>query len=70
MVFFFQPDAGHLVHVFDVFNVYGYTRRPFDQKVDWDVLWSHEYPFKTYADRIDFSDLKSHQKVSFQRPRT
>lgn len=60
---FFQADAGHLVHVFDVFNVYGYTRRPFDRKVEWDVIWAHEYPFKTYADQIVFSNLKPHQKV-------
>ncbi|XP_026816866.1 tubulin polyglutamylase TTLL6 [Rhopalosiphum maidis] len=59
-----HADAGHLVHVFDVFNVYGYTRRPFDKKVDWDVIWAHEYPFKTYADQIMFSDLKPHQKVN------
>ncbi|XP_025205839.1 tubulin polyglutamylase ttll6 isoform X1 [Melanaphis sacchari] len=59
-----HADAGHLVHVFDVFDVYGYTRRPFDKKVDWDVIWAHEYPFKTYADKITFSDLKPHQKVN------
>lgn len=52
------------MHVFDVFNVYGYTRKPFDQSVDWDVIWAHEYPFKTYADRIKFSALKPHQKVN------
>ncbi|VVC37553.1 Tubulin-tyrosine ligase/Tubulin polyglutamylase [Cinara cedri] len=59
-----NADAGHLVHVFDVFNIYGYIRRPFDQKVNWDVIWAHEYPFKTYADKITFSNLKPHQKVN------
>lgn len=59
-----HADAGHLVHVFDVFNVYGYTRKPFDQMVDWDVIWAHEYPFKTYADKIMFSNLKPYQKVN------
>lgn len=65
LVLFFQAEAGHLVHVFDVFDVYGYSRLPFDQNVDWDVIWAHEYPFKTYADKIEFSNLKPHQKVMF-----
>jgi len=64
MVLAKHADAGHLVHVFDVFNVYGYTRRPFDEKVDWNVIWAHEYPFKTYADKITFSRLKPHQRVN------
>ncbi|KAK3093406.1 hypothetical protein FSP39_015196 [Pinctada imbricata] len=53
-------ETGYLKHVFAVFDRLGYTVG--DSKSDWDVLWSHEYPFEALAKQI--SALKPHQKVN------
>ncbi|XP_050529493.1 probable tubulin polyglutamylase ttll-15 [Daktulosphaira vitifoliae] len=63
-VFARHSEAGHLRHVYDVFDVYGYTKKPLESDPDWNVLWAHEYPFKTLADKIVFSNLKPYQKVN------
>ncbi|XP_061172452.1 probable tubulin polyglutamylase ttll-15 [Saccostrea echinata] len=53
-------ESGYLKHVFAVFERIGYVVG--DGESDWDVLWSHEYPFEQLAKKI--SDLKPHQKVN------
>uniref|UniRef100_A0A0A9XGS6 Tubulin polyglutamylase TTLL5 n=1 Tax=Lygus hesperus TaxID=30085 RepID=A0A0A9XGS6_LYGHE len=54
-------DSGHLRHVFDMFKWYGYQRV---KKIDeeWDVMWSHDYPFQKLAPLM--KNLKPHQKVN------
>jgi len=47
--------------VFAVFDRIGYAEG--DGESDWDVLWSHEYPFEIFSKKI--SNLKPHQKVNF-----
>ncbi|XP_062615764.1 probable tubulin polyglutamylase ttll-15, partial [Saccostrea cucullata] len=53
-------ESGYLNHVISVFERIGYAVG--DNKSDWDVLWSHEYPFVQLAKKI--SNLKPHQKVN------
>lgn len=56
-----NPDSGYLKHVFRVLERLGFQRG--DNSSDWDLLWSHEYPFRElYA---QMTNLKSHQKVFF-----
>ena len=45
--------------MFAVFDRIGYAEG--DGESDWDVLWSHEYPFEIFSKKI--SNLKPHQKV-------
>ena len=54
-----QLETGYLKHVFAVFDRLGYVVG--DGKSDWDVLWSHEYPFESLARQI--SSMRPHQKV-------
>ena len=50
-----------LSHVITVFNRIGYTLGgPAD---NWNVLWSHEYPFKSLPPKT-WSLLKPHQKIN------
>ena len=58
--FRFQLETGYLKHVFNVFERLSYAFG--DQESDWDVLWSHDYPFMTHSKQLTV--LKSHQKVS------
>lgn len=53
-------ESGYLKHVFAVFDRIGYALGNGDS--DWDVLWSHEYPFESLAKKM--SVLKPHQKVN------
>lgn len=46
--------------MFAVFDRIGYALG--NGESDWDVLWSHEYPFESLAKKM--SVLKPHQKVS------
>lgn len=46
--------------MFAVFDRIGYALGNGDS--DWDVLWSHEYPFESLAKKM--SVLKPHQKAS------
>jgi len=52
-------ETGYLRHVFEIFQKLGYLIVNGSNE-DWDVLWSHDYPFS----RFIFSPLKDHQKVS------
>lgn len=53
-------DSGYLRHVIAVFQRLGYER--VDVNDDWDVLWAHEYPFRTMYSTL--KKLKPHQKVN------
>lgn len=55
-----HAHSGYLKHVFAVFDRIGYAEG--DGESDWDVLWSHEYPFEIFSKKI--SNLKPHQKVN------
>ena len=54
-----QLESGYLKHVFAVFDRIGYALGNGDS--NWDVLWSHEYPFENLAKKM--ATLKPHQKV-------
>jgi tubulin monoglycylase TTLL15 len=53
-------EAGYLKHVFNVFERIGYEIG--DHSTDWDVLWSHDYPFNVLSQHLH--NLKPHQKVN------
>ncbi|XP_067680805.1 probable tubulin polyglutamylase ttll-15 isoform X1 [Haliotis asinina] len=53
-------ETGYLKHVFNVFERVGYVTG--SQESDWDVLWSHDYPFIAFAKSL--SNLKPHQRVN------
>ncbi|XP_033096623.1 probable tubulin polyglutamylase ttll-15 isoform X2 [Anneissia japonica] len=52
--------TGYLDHVMAVFDRIGYSKGGPDS--EWDVLWSHDYPFTELQDKI--SKMRSHQKVN------
>ena len=52
-------ESGYLRHVIDAFDRLGYQQVDGSTQ-DWDVLWSHDYPFG----KEFFTSLKPHQKVS------
>ncbi|KAF0296188.1 Tubulin polyglutamylase TTLL7 [Amphibalanus amphitrite] len=54
-----KVDSGYLKHVLNVFERLGYER---GSEEDFDVLWSHPYPFRIYNDTL--LARKSHQKVN------
>ncbi|KAF0296186.1 Tubulin polyglutamylase TTLL7 [Amphibalanus amphitrite] len=54
-----KVDSGYLKHVLNVFERLGYER---GSEEDFDVLWSHPYPFRIYNDTL--IARKSHQKVN------
>ena len=51
-------DSGYLKHVLNVFDRLGYVRGAED---DFDVLWSHPYPFSIYNSTM--LNLRSDQRV-------
>lgn len=55
-------DSGHLRHVFEMLDEYGY-RRVNTVEEDWDVMWSHDYPFQKLSTIM--RNLQPHQKVRF-----
>ncbi|KAL5009069.1 hypothetical protein ScPMuIL_014650 [Solemya velum] len=55
-----KKETGYLKHVFAVFERIGYVFGEADS--DWDVMWSHDYPFVKLAAYV--SNLKPHQKVN------
>ena len=57
---FASADSPHMKHVRNVFRIAGYQR--FDEnKIDnWDVLWSHDYPF---GSKFQLKELKENQLV-------
>nr|AGH30335.1 Eri-1-2 [Nilaparvata lugens] len=57
-----QVDSGFLKHVFNVFHNFGYKRQELNASEDWDVLWSHDYPFRKLNTAMQ--NLKHHQKVN------
>ena len=61
MYSYFQATSGYLKHVFNVFERCGYAVG--NDNSNWDVLWSHEYPFVSLKTKI--GKLKPHQKVMF-----
>lgn len=52
--------TGYLKHVFDVLSHVGFVTG--DYTADWSLLWSHDYPFKTFAPQL--SSLKPYQKIN------
>ena len=56
-----QQHTGYMKHIHAVFDRLGYAHGGPDS--DWDVLWSHDYPFIKLKDNI--SSLKPHQKVAY-----
>ncbi|XP_013406367.1 tubulin polyglutamylase TTLL4 [Lingula anatina] len=55
-----NQKTGYLKHVYNVFERIGYSIGT-DRNV-WDVLWSHDYPFKEFESQI--RNLQPHQKVN------
>ncbi|XP_064599987.1 probable tubulin polyglutamylase ttll-15 [Liolophura sinensis] len=55
-------NSGYLQHVYNVFERLGYVIRRGRSASDWDVLWSHDYPFTKLASRLN--NLRAHQKVN------
>ena len=58
--FYFQLEGGYLKHIIVVFERLGFVVTNGD--LDWDVMWTHEYPFTTMAKVI--TALKPHQRVN------
>lgn len=58
MNFYVQGRAGHLKHVFNVMRRLGYEDSTIED--NWDVLWSHPYPFTILP---ALKHLKPYQKV-------
>lgn len=54
-------EVGYLRHVFEIFERVGYQWTNGTVDSDWDILWSHDYPF---ANSKFFKELKSHQRVN------
>ncbi|XP_046687090.1 probable tubulin polyglutamylase ttll-15 [Homalodisca vitripennis] len=55
-------DSGHLKHVFEMFQHFGYIRGSLELSDHWDVLWAHDYPFRKLSTKL--KNLKSHQMVN------
>ncbi|XP_063428063.1 probable tubulin polyglutamylase ttll-15 [Mytilus trossulus] len=55
-----NKHSGYLKHVYAVFDRIGYAVG--DAESDWDVLWSHEYPFESLSKKISIA--KPHQKIN------
>ena len=56
-------ETGYLKHVTNVLESMGYSLDGGTYS-DWDILWSHEYPFSDANLKQVISNLKPHQKVS------
>ena len=57
----FSLQEQPLIHVINVFRRVGYTQG--GQLDNWDVLWSHEYPFLSLPSSL-WAGLKPQQKVN------
>ena len=57
---FYQVHSGYLNHLIDVLHRIGYTYTT-DGNSDWDLLWSHNYPFTDKNTQLQ--ELKPYQKV-------
>lgn len=55
-----QLETGYLKHVIETFEKLGYARVNGSEDQDWDVLWSHDYPFGG----IITHELEPHQRVN------
>lgn len=53
-------EVGYLDHVIDIFDRIGYRRVNGSAGEEWDVLWSHDYPFGHHLQEA----LKIHQRVN------
>jgi hypothetical protein len=53
-----QLETGYLKHVMEIFDRLGYVRVNGTED-EWDVLWSHDYPFSS----IITHQLQPHQRV-------
>lgn len=60
-ILFPSPQEQPLIHVISVFRRLGY--RQGGQLEDWDVLWSHEYPFLSLPAAM-WAGLEPRQKVN------
>jgi hypothetical protein len=56
-----RVDSSYLKHVLETFESVGWSRVGVEE--DWDVLWSHEYPFRTLKDRLS-TIISGEQKVN------
>lgn len=54
-----NTGSGFLSNVFEVLKRLGYVNTTSD---DWDLLWAHNYPFRTLYPKLN--NLKPHQKVN------
>ena len=59
-----QIHTGYLMHVYNVFRRVGYVTTETISN-QWDVLWSHEYPFALDELKEQLHELRPYQKVSF-----
>ncbi|XP_078676386.1 putative tubulin polyglutamylase ttll-15 [Branchiostoma floridae x Branchiostoma belcheri] len=57
-----RVESGYLDHVFAVFKRTGYKRG--GSESDWDVIWSHEYPFTDPVLIPHLRAMKPHQKIN------
>ncbi|KAI8514932.1 Tubulin-tyrosine ligase [Branchiostoma belcheri] len=57
-----EVESGYLDHVFAVFKRTGYKRG--GSESDWDVIWSHEYPFTDPVLIPHLRAMKPHQKIN------
>ncbi|XP_063611162.1 probable tubulin polyglutamylase ttll-15 isoform X1 [Penaeus indicus] len=55
-----KKGSGYLMHVTNVFHRLGYELS--EDGDDWDVLWSHNYPFRELKEKM--TKLKPHQRVN------
>jgi tubulin monoglycylase TTLL15 len=55
-----ETSTGYLKHVFAVLDRLGFERG--NNESDWDLLWAHDYPFRTLYSSLD--NLKAHKKVN------
>ncbi|XP_047116406.1 probable tubulin polyglutamylase ttll-15 isoform X1 [Schistocerca piceifrons] len=54
-------ETGYLRHVEAVLRRLGYSRTVAINSSEWDLLWAHDYPFRTMP---ELRNLKPHQKVN------
>ncbi|KAL1513685.1 hypothetical protein ABEB36_003062 [Hypothenemus hampei] len=54
-------ENGHLTEVYTILERLGYQKNQ-NPGNDWDLLWAHDYPFRTLQSELQF--LKPHQKIN------
>ncbi|XP_044584926.1 probable tubulin polyglutamylase ttll-15 [Cotesia glomerata] len=59
-IFSKSKDESHLKHVIMILERLGFRRG--DNNSHWDLLWAHDYPFKTLANNLKY--LREYQKVN------